>query len=38
MYVVSGHERGHFGTRTGHVTLLVDRVESRESTRVDQGV
>jgi hypothetical protein len=31
MYVVSGRERGHFGTQVGHVTRLVDRVESRPS-------
>jgi hypothetical protein len=24
MYVVSGHEGGHFGTQAGHVTRLVD--------------
>jgi hypothetical protein len=29
MYVVSGHEGGHFGTQAGHVTRLVDSVESR---------
>jgi hypothetical protein len=31
MYVVSGHEGGHFGTQAGHVTRLVDRVENRPS-------
>jgi hypothetical protein len=31
MYVASGHEGGHFGTQAGHVTRLVDRVESRPS-------
>jgi hypothetical protein len=31
MYVVSGHERGYFGTQAGHVTRLIDRVESRPS-------
>jgi hypothetical protein len=31
MYVVSGHEGGHFGTQVGHVTRLVDQVESRPS-------
>jgi hypothetical protein len=29
MYVVSGHEKGYFGTQAGHVTRLVDRVENR---------
>jgi hypothetical protein len=24
MYVVSGHEKGHFGTQAGHVTRLVE--------------
>jgi hypothetical protein len=31
MYVVPGHGSGHFGTQAGHVTRLVDRVESRPS-------
>jgi hypothetical protein len=29
MYVVSGHEGGHFGTQAGHVTRLVDLVDFR---------
>jgi hypothetical protein len=31
MYVISGHEKSHSGTQAGHVTRLVDRVESRPS-------
>jgi hypothetical protein len=31
MYVISGHERGYFGTQAGHVTRLVDQVENRPS-------
>jgi hypothetical protein len=29
MYVVSGYKKGYFGTQAGHVTRLVDSVESR---------
>jgi hypothetical protein len=29
MYVVSGHEGGHFGTQAGHVTRLVENRPSR---------
>jgi hypothetical protein len=41
MYVVSGHEKGHFGTQAGHVTRLVDqaiRSTGSKVDRVDQGI
>jgi hypothetical protein len=33
MYVVSGHERGHFGTQAGHVTRLIAGRPGRKSTK-----
>jgi hypothetical protein len=38
MYVVSGHERGHFGTQAGHVTRLIDWSTGSKVDQVDQGV